>query len=120
MEAIYRTVNSEERNWTGKGGLDLYDQEARLYDPAVSRFLRPDDSAEKYYSISPYSYCGGDPVNCIDPTGEDIVVLNYGYDDDQHLAMLIQNEDGKWQYYSVNGNNVYLSGRHIGGENLMM
>lgn len=22
-----------------------------------------------YYHLSPYSYCGGDPVNCIDPTG---------------------------------------------------
>ena len=25
--------------------------------------------AEKYYSISPYSYCGGDPVNFVDPDG---------------------------------------------------
>lgn len=22
-----------------------------------------------YYPLSPYSYCGGDPVNCVDPTG---------------------------------------------------
>ncbi|MDE6489138.1 MAG: RHS repeat-associated core domain-containing protein, partial [Paramuribaculum sp.] len=64
----------QNRKFGGKeldreGGLDLYDQEARLYDSAIGRFLRPDDSAEKYYSKSPYSYCGGDPVNCIDPTG---------------------------------------------------
>lgn len=69
-----------------------------------------------YSHLSPYSYCGGDPVNCVDPTGEDIVVLNYGYDiGHQHLAMLIQNEEGKWQYYSVNGNNFYISGSHSGG-----
>lgn len=66
-----------------------------------------------YYPTSPYSYCGGDPVNCIDPTGEDIVVLNYT--EGTHLAMLIQNEEGKWQYYSVNGNNFYISGSHSGG-----
>lgn len=68
-----------------------------------------------YYPLSPYSYCGGEPVNCVDPTGNDIVVLNYGNGANQHLAMLIQNEKGKWQYYSVNGNNVYISGDHKGG-----
>lgn len=73
-------------------------------------------SSYAYYPLSPYSYCGGNPVSCIDPTGEDIVVLNYGNDvGHQHLAMLIQNEDGKWQYYSVNGNNMYFSGSHSGG-----
>ena len=70
-------------------------------------------SSYAYYPTSPYSYCGGDPVNCIDPTGEDIVVLNYT--EGTHLAMLIQNEEGKWQYYSINGNNVYVSGKHSGG-----
>ena len=69
-----------------------------------------------YPPLSPYSYCGGDPVNCLDPTGEDSVVLNFGHDImHQHLAMLIQNKDGKWQYYSVNGDNVYISGEHKGG-----
>lgn len=73
-------------------------------------------SSQAYSHLSPYSYCGGDPINCVDPTGEDIVVLNYGYDiGHQHLAMLIQNEEGKWQYYSVNGNNMYFSGSHSGG-----
>ena len=70
-------------------------------------------SSNAYSHLSPYSYCGGDPVNCVDPTGEDIVVLNYT--EGMHLAMLIQNEEGKWQYYSVNGNNMYFSGSHSGG-----
>lgn len=72
-------------------------------------------SSHAYSHLSPYSYCGGAPVNCVDPTGEDIVILNYGHVKDQHLAMLIQNKDGKWQYYSVNGNNFYISGSHSGG-----
>lgn len=73
-------------------------------------------SSYAYSHLSPYSYSSGNPVNCIDPTGKDIVVLNHGNDmKSQHLAMLIQNEEGKWQYYSVNGNNVYVSGKHSGG-----
>lgn len=72
-------------------------------------------SSYAYYPLSPYSYCGANPVNCVDPTGEDIVVLNYGYVKDQHLAMLIQNEEGKWQYYSVNGRDFYIFGSHSGG-----
>ncbi len=74
-------------------------------------------SLHAYYFISPYSYCASDPINYIDPSGKDIVVLNKGYYTSQHLAMLIQNQKGKWQYYSVNGNNVINSstGEHTGG-----
>lgn len=71
-----------------------------------------------YYPLSPYSYCAGSPVNIIDPTGCDIVVLNYGNDmSHQHLALLIQDENGKWEYYSINGNNVYIPSTdiHTGG-----
>lgn len=49
--------------------LDLYDFEARLYDPALGRFLQPDPRAEKYYDISPYCYCAGNPVAYVDPSG---------------------------------------------------
>lgn len=66
-----------------------------------------------YYHLSPYCYCSNNPVNCIDPNGEDIVVLNYT--EGEHMAMLIQDDNGKWQYYLVNGNNVYISGEHTGG-----
>jgi uncharacterized protein RhaS with RHS repeats len=47
----------------------LYDFIARGYDPVTGRFLTPDPLAEKYYSISPYAYCGNNPVRYIDPTG---------------------------------------------------
>ena len=81
---------------------------------SISFLLYPISSLA-YSHLSPYSYCGGNPVNCIDPTGKDIVVLNYT--EGEHLAMLIQNEDDKWQYYSVNGNNVVLPliKKHTGG-----
>ena len=71
--------------------------------------------AEKYYSISPYAYAGNNPINAIDINGDSITILNMGSGADQHLALLIQNEAGKWQYFSVNGTNVYISGTHQGG-----
>ncbi len=87
----------------------------QIYILLISLLIIP-ISTYAYSHLSPYAYCAGNPVNCVDPTGEDIVILNYGNDaSHQHLAMLIQNEKGKWQYYSVNGNNVYVSGVFWGG-----
>ena len=34
------------------------------------RFLSIDPMAEKFYHLSPYAYCAGDPVNMVDPDGE--------------------------------------------------
>jgi len=53
--------------------LDLYDFEARAFDPVLMRFTRPDPMAGKYPWISMYAYCGNNPVNAIDPTGMDWV-----------------------------------------------
>jgi hypothetical protein len=36
------------------------------------RFTSVDPMAEKYYNVSPYAYCGNNPVNYIDPTGMEI------------------------------------------------
>ena len=33
-------------------------------------------SHQYYYNINPYSYCGGNPVNAIDPDGEPIIFIN--------------------------------------------
>jgi len=52
-------------------GYDTYDYGARGYYATTGRFSTPDPMAEKYYSISPYVYCGGNPVNRIDPNGMD-------------------------------------------------
>jgi RHS repeat-associated protein len=65
----------QDYKFTGKeldmmNGLNFYDFEARTYDPATGRFLSVDPMAEKYYHISPYLYCAGDPVNATDPTGK--------------------------------------------------
>ena len=58
-----------DKEFDRTSGLDLYDFEARAYDPALGRFRQPDPLAEKYRPLSPYLYCSGSPVNRIDPTG---------------------------------------------------
>ena len=41
-------------------------------DPTVgARFTTMDPLCEKYYSVSPYAYCGGAPVNAVDPDGKE-------------------------------------------------
>ena len=95
-------------------GVDWYDYGARHMTPDAGRFTTIDPMAEKYYNISPYAYCANNPINAIDIKGDSTAVLSIS---SQHIALLIQNESGFWQYYSVNGNNVYLSGSFTGGRN---
>ena len=52
-------------------GLDWYDYGARYYDAALAMFTTMDPMAEKYYHISPYAYCLGNPVRFIDPDGRE-------------------------------------------------
>ena len=57
-------------------GLNTYDYGARQYSPVLARWDRKDPLCEKYYSISPYAYCGNNPVNAIDPDGRYITYQN--------------------------------------------
>ena len=50
-------------------GLNEYDFGARQYYQAVPHFTKPDPLCEGFYHLSPYLFCGNDPVNNIDPTG---------------------------------------------------
>jgi RHS repeat-associated protein len=52
-------------------GLGWYDFQARFYDPAIVRTTTQDPHAENYYSESPYSFMGNNPIVNIDPTGMD-------------------------------------------------
>ena len=46
-----------------------YDFGARHYTSSIPRWTTMDPLAEKYYSISPYAYCAGNPMNLVDEKG---------------------------------------------------
>ena len=45
---------------------------ARYYHPDLSIWLSVDPMSDKYPSLSPYAYCGNNPVRLVDPDGEEI------------------------------------------------
>lgn len=51
-------------------------------------FLSSDPHSENNYHISPYSYCGGDPVNRVDPEGADDYIF-----DNKGRYTIIQSDD---------------------------
>ena len=102
----YRLGGKEEQSF---GGLDLgkVDFGARQYDPFTARWTTHDPMAEKYASMSPYSYCAGNPVNIVDPKGLDWYAT--------------QNANGEVEYHyddniksSSDFNRLNISGRYLG------
>ena len=80
---------------------------ARYYASDLSIWLSVDALSDKYLSTSPYMYVLGNPLNIIDPNGDSAFVLTApkGAKGAGHMAMLIQNTEGKWALWSKNGTN---------------
>ena len=76
-------------------GLHWYDYGARHYDPAIMRFTTMDPMCEKYYHLSPYAYCGNNPVNAVDPTGMTFDLSNMSNEQiesyNKSISFLIEN-----------------------------
>ena len=90
-------------------GSPYLDFGARVYDPRTAAWLSQDPLAEKYYSISPYAYCAGNPVNLVDPDGRNPVVgalIGAGLDIGIQIATnLLEGE--KWN--SIDEKSVIIS-----------
>ena len=70
------SLNGQRRRYGGKElermrGLDWYYYGARWYDPILCRWTTRDALEEKYPWLSAYCFCANDPVNNIDPDGND-------------------------------------------------
>ncbi len=82
----YVSAGRTSRASLQSGGANLYVFNVRAYAPDIARFMQPDPNADDYHWLSPYAYCGGDPINRVDPDGCDWVsrvvngVTEYFYD----------------------------------------
>ena len=101
----YRLGGKEEQSF---GSLDLgkVDFGARQYDPFTARWTTIDPMAAKYASLSPYSYCAGNPVNMVDSDGRDAIYIAFpdykanGIPFTGHAGvLLIDNKTGYTKYY---------------------
>ena len=90
--------NVQTRRYNGKEfdrmhGLNTYDYGARQYNPVTARWDRVDPLCEKYYDVSPYAYCGNNPINAIDIEGKDSYLIIWATQSDQygHAAIGVDN-----------------------------
>jgi len=82
LAPISSTSAVSEYRYGGKEWSDVtlsYDFGARNYLPSIPRWTTMDPLAERYYSISPYVYCAGNPVNLVDEEGRKIVPWYFIY-----------------------------------------
>lgn len=71
-DEIWRANPLRYRGYFYDAELELYVLPARVYDPALRRFLSVDPDASTALSpldMNRYAYCAGDPVNALDPSG---------------------------------------------------
>ncbi len=95
-------------------GLDNYDIHARQYFAMMPSWDRIDQLAKKYYGISPYAYCGGDPVNFGDYDGMDKYALTVSghiiglEKDNSQKVILYRKNHPEIQPYEVPDNIQYV------------
>lgn len=77
-----------------------YDFGARHYTSSIPRWTTMDPMAEKYYSISPYAYCAGNPMTVVDPNGLDTL---YARTFGGGMKMIGENTENTGKKYIVRG-----------------
>ena len=121
VEATSQSATSPNR-WLFSGkesqsflyaNIPLLDFGARMYNPTIARWTTADPLSEKYYGISPYVYCLGNPISIIDPNGMDIWTM----DEKGNVVWVKESDDHRLYYMNNDGllsdDYVSVSGRSI-------
>ena len=97
---------SNRRHFSGKesqsilnASISFLDFGARMYNPAIARWTTADPLSEKYYGISPYVYCLGNPISIIDPNGMDIWTM----DEKGNVVWVKESDDHRLYYMNNDG-----------------
>ena len=74
MRSDYPQLAANRFKYNGKeeqvtGNLEWLDYGARMYDSGLGRWFSGDPLQERYYPLSSYSYCSGNPVKFVDIEG---------------------------------------------------
>ncbi len=114
----------QSRKYNGKEldkmhGLNTYDYGARQYNPVTARWDRVDPLCEKYYDVSPYSFCLDSPINLVDRSGMDWISFKYYYFLWAYYDDRIHSREDIEEYYYDKGNNGQYSISYIGSEGLI-
>ena len=107
VEATSQSATSPNRwHFSGKesqsflyANIPLLDFGARMYNPTIARWTTSDPMSEKYYGISPYVYCLGNPISIIDPNGMDIWTM----DEKGNVVWTRESDDHRLYYVNNNG-----------------
>ena len=103
--------------WVGFGGLNWYDNTARMHDPLLMHFTAPDPKATTFLQYSPWSHCAANPANLVDLDGQSTKVMELGNgnyeviggdltDKDKNIYVYKQDEHGG---YTVKGQSIGIT-----------
>ncbi len=110
MQTIKTNEIKLTRGYTGHEMLPdfgLINMKGRVYDPALGRFLSPDNFVQLpdfTQSFNRYSYCLNNPMKYTDPSGELFGI------DDAIFAFAAFNMAGSMMRAAVNGENIWKAG----------
>ncbi len=86
---------------------------ARYYYSSYSIWLSVDPMSDKYPSLSPYVYCGNNPIKLVDPSGEDV------YEMDQDGKITKKESSNRHILYAVDENGKRTSSISLKSDNLL-